>query len=225
MRTFRFVLLLPLLLGRAAPAIADEVIDPVPASASSVEAPEASPPAEPPTTEPPTHEAAVEPEKPAPPQYVPPTPAELARLTEEEREIYRRGEMRFGLHEVGVTAAIFVGFGLGHVVQGRWLERGWIFTLGQTLGTIGTIYGHDRAKRECPVGERCTSTGVKIYVGGMIALIGFYAGGILDAWIVPSRRSRQLREVHRKLRAMRVAPYLVPTPSEGGGGGGISFAF
>src|SRR4051812_16059362 len=32
------------------------------------------------------------------------------------------------------TAALF-GFGLGHVVEGRWHEKGWAFTAADTVGT------------------------------------------------------------------------------------------
>lgn len=38
----------------------------------------------------------------------------------------------------GGALSVFPGFGLGHMVQGRWLhDYGWVFTAGQTLALVG----------------------------------------------------------------------------------------
>ena len=36
-------------------------------------------------------------------------------------------------YAMSLGLAVVPGYGVGHVVQGRWLERGWIFTLVQTV--------------------------------------------------------------------------------------------
>ena len=35
---------------------------------------------------------------------------------------------------VGASVGTFTGFGLGHPIQGRYMERGWMFTTTQVLG-------------------------------------------------------------------------------------------
>lgn len=32
------------------------------------------------------------------------------------------------------------GFGIGHAVQGRWMEKGWIFTAGEIVSAAGLVY-------------------------------------------------------------------------------------
>ena len=39
----------------------------------------------------------------------------------------------------GGIASIFLGWGIGHAIQGRYKDRGWIFTAGGALITIGVI--------------------------------------------------------------------------------------
>ena len=38
----------------------------------------------------------------------------------------------------GAFASMFLGLGIGHAIQGRWMDEGWFFTLGEgvTLGVI-----------------------------------------------------------------------------------------
>jgi hypothetical protein len=43
---------------------------------------------------------------------------------------------------MGPTVAFTVGFGLGPVVEGRWLEKGWIFTAGETAGVALWMGGY-----------------------------------------------------------------------------------
>ena len=40
---------------------------------------------------------------------------------------------------VAGIASIFPGFGLGHALQGRWLDKGWIFTTGGILTAGGFL--------------------------------------------------------------------------------------
>jgi len=42
---------------------------------------------------------------------------------------------------IGGVLGIYPGFGLGHVVQGRWLHRGWIFTAGESASVIVLAIG------------------------------------------------------------------------------------
>src|SRR5512140_558304 len=52
-------------------------------------------------------------------------------LNEDERDLLADGEISGGRYLGGGMAAVFFGFGVGHAVQGRWLDQGWIFTFGE----------------------------------------------------------------------------------------------
>src|SRR5262245_38862858 len=49
-------------------------------------------------------------------------------LTPEERELLARGEIDAGSAVAGGAIGTFFGFGIGHAVQGRYSDMGWIFT-------------------------------------------------------------------------------------------------
>ena len=64
------------------------------------------------------------------------TPEIAGPLTAEERELLERGLISDPEHIGGTLTALVVGFGIGHVAQGRWSERGWIFTVGDGVSAI-----------------------------------------------------------------------------------------
>ena len=41
---------------------------------------------------------------------------------------------------LGGVLGVLPGFGIGHAVQGRWKDKGWIFTAGELTTAIGLIY-------------------------------------------------------------------------------------
>ena len=53
-----------------------------------------------------------------------------------EQNLSSSGSIGTGAYVIGGLLAIYPGFGIGHIVQGRWLEKGWIFTLSE--GIAGT---------------------------------------------------------------------------------------
>ena len=84
----------------------------------------------------------------------------------------------------GVTS-IMPGLGVGHAVQGRYMEKGWIFTLGQLGFLWGLWYffvsGLDDdsgdTKKAMSIGERMTMTAF------MFGLVGMKIWEMADAWI------------------------------------------
>src|SRR5262245_33989991 len=60
----------------------------------------------------------------------PPPPAQPIVISAEDQELLAEGEMPLVQHAGGGALAFFLGFGTGHILQGRWGETGWIFTLG-----------------------------------------------------------------------------------------------
>jgi hypothetical protein len=128
---------------------------------------------------------------PAPSAYQP-------RLDPDDQRVLDIGEISNGRQVLGTVLAIWPGFGLGQAVEGRWHERGWIFTLGEA-GSLG-VYAV-AASCAFTKGQSCSDTAYDIAVVGVISLAAFHVAGILDAAIAPPFHNHRLHE----LRA-RIAP-------------------
>ena len=159
-----------------------------------------------------------------------PAPQADLRLSAEDQELIVDGEIGPVAHIGGGLVATFVGFGVGHAVQGRWSERGWIFTVGETAGLGLMVYGLGKGLDSCAnVESDCGTSGLGFIAGGAIALTGFHLWETIDAFVAPIGHNRRVRAA--KLRAgMRsgvasITPYLVP-PSRGDGAvGGLALRF
>ena len=161
-----------------------------------------------------------------PPQqpYYPPQPQVVQlQLTEEQQELLARGEISLGQYITGGILAYVAGFGIGHAVQGRWNERGWIFTVGE-VGSLGVLF---YGLTQCCQHQR----GQGYMLGGLFALAGFRIWAIVDAWVVPPSHNRQVRALRRSLGLTpppsRYGLYLAPpqTPEGSGGVAGLSLQF
>ena len=162
-----------------------------------------------------------------------PAPSAEARLqlSAEDQELILDGEIGPVGHIGGGLVATFVGFGTGQAVQGRWLERGWIFTVGETASLGVMVYGLGKAATSCvnEDGSDCGSSGLGLVAGGAIALTGLHIWEIVDAFVAPIGHNRRVRAA--KLRAnghsgiASVAPYVAPAQAGNGTVGGLSLTF
>ena len=86
----------------------------------------------------------------------------------------------------GGFVGTFVGFGIGHAIQGRYLKKGWIFTAGSILipvGYVGAVFfalGAGYSGEKAVYGAAYTSLGV------MILGLGLKIWEIIDVWMLPS---------------------------------------
>ena len=100
---------------------------------------------------------------------------------------------------VGGVLGVLPGFGIGHAVQGRWMEKGWIFTAGEVVSVAGLVYfalefidGLPSSKEILDRYSEDSSAGFSISTGtkvkGAVALafltlfLGFKAVETVDAW-------------------------------------------
>ena len=81
----------------------------------------------------------------------------------------------------GGVASIFLGFGIGHAIQGRWGERGWVFTLLDSIAIGGMVTSFISPT----VGSHFPTFVVVLY-GSFFLLLGSRIWSIIDAWILPS---------------------------------------
>jgi hypothetical protein len=163
------------------------------------------------------------------------------QLTVDEQWLLQRGFITDGEHLGGGLAALFVGFGVGQAVQGRWGRKGWIFTVGE-LGSMAVMfYGLFSAFDNCAAADsdpyasdtscdRAFSRGFGLMLGGMLALSVFRVWETVDAFVAPPQHNRELLELRTRLGMptpmyTRAKPFIAPTPDGGGGMAGVSLRF
>jgi hypothetical protein len=203
----------------------------------------AQPSATPPSPAPPI--AAPGPAIPAPPSpcqaCIPSYPSypALLSLNQRDRELLLRGEVSSGRHIGGAVLAIYLGFGSGQALQGRWSDTGWIFTLGE-VASVATILAQVPALADfCSVAEsdrfpadaQCEARrrhAVRWALAGLATYTGFHIWEIADAVTGPQRDNRRVRALRQQAgyapRWGQATPYLSPT-LDGGAMAGFSSRF
>lgn len=142
---------------------------------------------------------------------VPPPPPQLQlTLSHEDAALLRKGEMGIPRYLAGGLLGSAYGVGLGHLVQGRWLEQGWMFTGGEVGGIALAIYGMEQcaeAERTAALEGRRTRCSMAPIVAGFAAFVGFRVWEIIDVWATPMRQNARIR----RLRGLQF--YAAPTGS------------
>jgi len=163
------------------------------------------------------------------------------QLTVDEQWLLQRGFITDGEHLGGGLAALFVGFGVGQAVQGRWSRKGYIFTIGEGVSIAVMFYGVFSFVDRCAAADadpsasdtacdRALSRGFGLMLGGMLALSVFRVWETVDAFVAPPQHNRELLELRTRLGMptpmyTRARPYLGPTPDGAGGMAGVSLRF
>jgi hypothetical protein len=169
---------------------------------------------------------------PGAPGYGPP-PAYAYQPTPEEQQLLADGYIDPMRTAIGGVASIFVGFGIGQGVEGRWHDTGWIFTLGETA-SLAAIIGGAIGVANCGVTISTCQGGDNasggFLVGGLVALVGFRIWEMVDAFVGPGIHNDHVHEVRRRLGyrdyAKQLVPYINrPQSSDGGMTAGLSLRF
>ena len=145
-------------------------------------------------------------------------------FTAAEREILDRGEYSGGDIAVSGLLGTLVGFGSGHVHQGRFKERGWIFLAGEGGALVGTTAG----VAGCAAGGEdldslvCVGT---VGIAGLSVLAAFKLWEIIDVWSHPPLHNRRYREIQaRRKRKVSWSLHVGPN-GDGGVNAGLGFRF
>lgn len=154
------------------------------------------------------------------------------QLTVDDQELLLSGEITDDQRALGGVAALFVGFGVGQAVEGRWHETGWIFTLGESASTLALVWGLGIGLSDCfgadGSDKACNSNrGVPLIVGGLIGLTGFRIGELIDAVVMPPHHNAEVRALRARLgypTYSHLTPYVVPMQG-GGSVAGLSLRF
>jgi hypothetical protein len=119
----------------------------------------------------------------------------------------------------GVTSLL--GFGIGHAVQGRYAERGWIFTAGEVLSVglfgggfawmAGNVISNAQSVHHGAIGTNPElGAPVGMMVAGGVTFIGFKIWEIVDAWTAPLSQAPYYAAADRPVSTTKlaVAPYF-----------------
>ena len=141
-------------------------------------------------------------------------------LTRREQALLERGPISGTRHVAGVAISVLPGLGLGHIVQGRWKERGWIFTLGEFVAFGFIAVAASESDLDANVVGALAITGW----GG---LIGLRVWEVKDAVSGPKRHNRRLRELRARRRlasqlALEDLQFYVAPRGEPRGGGVVA---
>jgi hypothetical protein len=154
------------------------------------------------------------------------------QLTLDEQYLLERGFISDGEHIGGGLAAVFLGLGIGQAIQGRWSEKGYIFTLGEGASFVAMVWGISRWANDCLEPETCRDdSGMALFAGGLLALAVFRVWETIDAFVAPPEHNRKLRALRMRLGMpvpmySRVTPYVTRPKGDGGGAvGGLAFRF
>lgn len=175
------------------------------------------------------------------PYYQPqPRPMQV-QLTVDEQWLLSRGYISSGEHIGGGAVSLFVGFGVGQAVQGRWGQKGYIFTIGELASMGAIIYGAVTLATACSdnfndpyADSSCSSSrerrGGVFVVGGLIGISVFRIWEIVDAFAGPAEHNRKLHELKFRLGmpdsyVKNVKPYIVPSSDGGGALAGVALKF
>lgn len=145
-------------------------------------------------------------------------------LDDEERAALARGEYTMGERVGGAVAAGLLGFGSGQAIQGRWSQRGWIFTAGEPAALAVGIVG----LATCP-DDGCSGVSQAMALTGILGFCILRAWGFADSILVPGTHNKRLPRLRMRdeqaNRKRSLAPYVVPASQGDGATVGLSLRF
>ncbi len=158
-------------------------------------------------------------------------------LTEQDKRLLEIGEISDTRYIVGGILGTYpIGLGIGHAVQGRWSDKGWIFTAGELgtatvfmIGALGCI--SNELNNGLNGKDDCTGLSEAMVVTGIVGYIGFRIWEIVDVWSVPPSHNRKVRELQQYIqktpaKEVKTSLHLVPLyNSQMGQGLGLRLIF
>lgn len=159
--------------------------------------------------------------------------APAMRLSSYEQDVLNRGGISPGAYIVGGLLGTWIGFGLGHAVQGRYDDGGIIFMFGEATGltfmfmglinTVGNtrclegpaIDGEFNNDVVCKDEQRNETLWTGLLVGGAVMFAIIRAYQIVDLWHGPMRHNAEYQRVRRKAQqggwsSLSIVPVVLP---------------
>jgi hypothetical protein len=118
------------------------------------------------------------------------------QLSHDDQVILDNGEISEQRYISGGAVGSVIGLGIGHAIQGRYSEKGWIFTAGELGSVVVLVAGASECTVGVLEGTGC-ATGAGLMLGGYLGFFGFKIWEIVDLWATPpelNRRYHQLKD-------------------------------
>ncbi len=142
-------------------------------------------------------------------------------LSEKDKSILEIGEISTTRYVIGGVLGTYpVGFGVGHAIQGRWSDTGWIFTAGEAgsaavflVGALGCI--NNELDKGFNGKNDCTGLNEALLVTGIIGFVGFRIWEVVDVWSTPpshNRKYNELKDYIHKSQAKEIKTSLFLSP-------------
>lgn len=144
-------------------------------------------------------------------------------LSEEDRRILQNGEISNAAYVIGGIVGTYpIGLGLGHAIQGRYSDKGWIFTVGE-LGSIAVAYA---GIGDCfsDWSDRRDSCEGGLITLGLVGFLGFRIWEAIDVWAAPPEINRRYRELKSRTQSSVTWKPLI-APTRDGGMLGLAMTF
>lgn len=163
---------------------------------------------------------------PPPCTYAPSCQRRLPAITPHEQQLLLHGEYTQGEIVGGGLIGTFFGFGLGHAVQGRWSDKGWLFTVGEG-GAMALMMSTmaDCIDETLDGPQTCNENWLAF---SAIAFGVLRLWEIVDVWAGPARYNSEVRRLRWRLG---IAPQprwglrLAPAKHGSGGTVGVTYRF
>lgn len=126
------------------------------------------------------------------------------QLTQEERDIVAIGEISDTAYVFGGLVSIWpIGFGTGHAIQGRYRDKGYIFTIGEGASLTAVVLGVTSCWGSTEYWDRgnCSGFGGSLAILGVFGFFGFRIWEIIDAWAGPLTHRERYREIKSRTGA------------------------
>jgi hypothetical protein len=138
-------------------------------------------------------------------------------LSEKDQEVLSIGEISDTSYIVGGVLGTYpIGFGIGHVIQGRWSEQGWIFTAGEAASLGAILAGVSGCIRDSDFDtDHCSGFNSTLIIGGLLGFVGFRVWEIVDVWATPPSQNRKYKELKKfiqgeKTKDVKTSLDLIP---------------
>ena len=90
----------------------------------------------------------------------------------------------------GGILSIYPGFGIGHAVQGRYADKGWIFTTGEVISAAVVISGLIDCGSSTVISSGKECSGKDKMSVGTVGFLVFKSWEIFDAWVIPHSNNK-----------------------------------
>ena len=154
------------------------------------------------------------------------TPTKYTDLSEADRRALQIGEISDASYIIGGILATYpLGLGIGHAVQGRYADTGYIFTIGE-LGSLAVLVAGigDCSDDWWDEDDDEDCNGGLIFLGAA-GYLGFRIWEAIDAWAVPPGHNRRVREIKARtgIASGEWKGFVIPVQE--GALAGISYRF